>query len=47
MKALHDRTPNLQGKSVAMDLAARVAEIFRQYPMLCGFSGRTFARTFH
>ena len=38
MKALHDRTRNLQGQSIAMDLAARIAGIFEQYPMLCGFS---------
>ena len=38
MKALHDRTQNLQGESVAVDLAARVAAIFEQYPILCGFS---------
>ncbi len=28
MKALHDRTQNLQAQSVATDLAARVAGIF-------------------
>jgi hypothetical protein len=38
MKALHDRTQSLQGESVATDLAARVAVIFDQYPMLSGFS---------
>jgi hypothetical protein len=38
MRALHDRTQNPQGQSVAADLAARVAAIFEQYPMLCGFS---------
>ncbi len=38
MKALHDRMQNLQGQSVAADLAARVAAIFEQYPMLSGFS---------
>jgi hypothetical protein len=38
MKALRDRTQNLHGQSAAMDLAARVARIFEQYPMLCGFS---------
>ena len=38
MKALHDRTQNLQAQSVAADLAARVAEIFEQHPILCGFS---------
>lgn len=38
MKALHDRTQSLQGESVAVDLAARVAAIFEQYPILCGFS---------
>ena len=38
MKALHDRMQNLQGQSVTADLAARVAVIFEQYPMLCGFT---------
>ena len=38
MKALHDRMQNLQGQSVAAALAARVAAIFEQYPMLSGFS---------
>ena len=38
MKELHDSTQNLQGQSLAADLAARVAVIFVQYPMLCGFS---------
>lgn len=38
MKALHDRTQNLQAQSVAADLAARVAAIFEEYPILCGFS---------
>jgi len=38
MKALHDRTQNLQAQSVATDLAARVAGIFEEYPILCGFS---------
>jgi len=38
MKALPDRTQNLQGQSVLADLAARIAVIFEQYPMLCGFS---------
>jgi hypothetical protein len=38
MKALHDRTQDLQGQRVVTDLAARVARIFEQYPMLCGFS---------
>ena len=38
MKALHDRMQNLQGETVANDLAARVAVIFQRYPMLCGFS---------
>jgi hypothetical protein len=38
MKALYHRTQNLQGRSVAADLAQRVAVIFEQYPMLCGFS---------
>jgi hypothetical protein len=38
MKSLHDRMQNLQGQSVATDLAVRVAVIFAQYPMLCGFS---------
>lgn len=40
MKALHDRTQNLQAQSVAADLAARIAGIFEQYPILCGFSVR-------
>jgi hypothetical protein len=38
MKALQNRTLNLQGQSVVADVAARVAAIFAQYPMLCGFS---------
>jgi hypothetical protein len=38
MKALDDRTQTLQLQSVAADLAARVAALFGQYPMLCGFS---------
>lgn len=38
MKALHDRTQNLQPQSVAADLAPRVAAIFEEYPILCGFS---------
>jgi hypothetical protein len=38
MKALHDRTQNLQAQSVAADLTARVAAIFEEYPILCGFS---------
>lgn len=38
MKALYDRTQDLQGQGVAAGLAARVAVIFKQYPMLCGFS---------
>jgi len=38
MKALHNRTQNLQAQSVATDLAARVAGIFEEYPILCGFS---------
>jgi hypothetical protein len=38
MKPLHDRTENPQPRSVAADLAARVAAIFEQYPLLCGFS---------
>jgi hypothetical protein len=38
MKALYDMTQNLQGQTVAAELAARVAVIFEQYPMLCGFS---------
>jgi hypothetical protein len=38
MKALDDRTQNLQRQSVAADLATRVAAIFEQYPMLCRFS---------
>jgi hypothetical protein len=38
MKALHHRTQNLQAQGVAADLAARVAAIFEEYPILCGFS---------
>jgi hypothetical protein len=38
MKTLFDTTQNLRGQSVAPELAARVAVIFEQYPMLCGFS---------
>ena len=38
MKALYDRTQNLQRESVAANLAARVAAIFEEYPILCGFS---------
>jgi hypothetical protein len=38
MKALDDRMQNLQRQSAAADLAARIAAIFEQYPMLCGFS---------
>ena len=38
MKALYDRTQNLQRESVAAVLAARVAAIFEDYPILCGFS---------
>lgn len=38
MKALHDSTQSLQAEGVAADLAARVAAIFEEYPMLCGFS---------
>lgn len=38
MKALFDRMQNLQAQNFAADLAARVAVIFEQYPMLCGFS---------
>jgi hypothetical protein len=38
MKALHDRTQNVQGRSAAKDLAVRVARIFEQYPLLCGFT---------
>ena len=38
MKALHDRSQNVQDPSVVADIAARVAVIFEQYPMLCGFS---------
>jgi hypothetical protein len=38
MKALQDTTQNVQDQSVAADVAARVAVIFEQYPMLCGFS---------
>ena len=38
MKALHDRTGNLQSQNVATDLAACVATIFEKYPILCGFT---------
>jgi hypothetical protein len=38
MKALDDRMQNPQRQSVVADLEARVAAIFEQYPMLCGFS---------
>jgi hypothetical protein len=38
MKALHHRTQNLQAQSVAADLAALVAGIFEEHPILCGFS---------
>ena len=38
MKALHDRTSNRQSQSVATDLAACVARIFEQHPLLCGFT---------
>ena len=38
MKALHDRTANLQSQNVASDLAACVAMIFEKYPLLCGFT---------
>jgi hypothetical protein len=40
MKALDDRTQNLQRESIAADLAARLAAIFKQYPPLCGFTVR-------
>ena len=38
MKALYDRTQDPQRESVEADLAARVAAIFEEYPILCGFS---------
>jgi hypothetical protein len=38
MKALHDRTQVMQDQRVVADVAARIAVIFDQYPMLCGFS---------
>jgi hypothetical protein len=38
MKALHERTQAVQDQSVVADVAARIAVIFDQYPMLCGFS---------
>ena len=38
MKALHDGTQKLHAERIARDLAARVAAIFGEYPMLCGFS---------
>jgi hypothetical protein len=40
MKALNDRTSNLQSQSIAAGVAARVAEIFEKYPVLCGFTVR-------
>ena len=47
MKALHDRTGNPRSPSIAADLTAFIAEIFEQYPWLCGFSvqdGSTLTR---
>jgi hypothetical protein len=38
MKELCDSTQDLQGESAVSALAARVAPIFDEYPMLCGFS---------
>ena len=38
MKALHDRTQDPPEQSVVADVAAGIAGIFEQYPMLCGFS---------
>ena len=38
MKALHDRTSNLQSQNGATDLAACVAMIFEKHPILCGFT---------
>ena len=38
MKALHDGTQDRQAEGIARDLAARVAAIFWEYPMLSGFS---------
>ena len=38
MKALDDRTSNLQSHNVATDLAACVAMIFEKHPILCGFT---------
>jgi len=35
MKALHDSSQNLQTHGVAADLAARVATMFEDYPLLC------------
>ena len=38
MKALQDRTKNLQAESVVTDLTVRIAMLFEQFPTLCGFS---------
>ena len=38
MKALHDSMQNLQTERLAAGVSARVAAIFEEYPMLCGFS---------
>ena len=38
MKSLNDRIQNLQGQGVRGDVAARVSELFRQHPLLSGFS---------
>src|SRR4029434_2741059 len=38
MKALHDRTQDLQDQSIVVDVTAGIAAIFEKYPMLCGFS---------
>jgi hypothetical protein len=38
MNAADDRTHDVQGQSVVTELATRVALIFEEYPILCGFS---------
>jgi hypothetical protein len=40
MKALDDRIEHLQRQGLAADLAARVAALFAQLPLLYGFSVR-------
>ena len=43
MKALDDTLQTPQRESAAADLAARVKAIFKQYPLLCGFSVREYS----